>query len=120
MSTKKTSRKPPGYWDDFANLESELREYISGHGVEGVMPSQSELDSRLRYAVGRHGGITVVAKKLGLNRPDARKPEGYWLDWENLRKELLDFIVSHGENGIMPTARELQKAGRIDLSIAIS
>ena len=48
-----------------------------------------------------------------------RKSPGYWEDFSNLERELLDFIEIHGTLGIMPTQDNLSKASRSDLVNAI-
>jgi len=78
--TNHSSQKPRGYWDDFANVETELRAFIAEHGTDGIMPTVSELDagySSLTYAIRKHGGISTVAERLSLKRPDTRKLKGY-------------------------------------------
>lgn len=101
-----SSRKPDGYWDDIVNIENELRAFIAKHGVEGVMPTQSELKkfnrSDLARAIGIHDGIPVLASRLGLKRSSTAKPLGYWNDSSHLEDELLLFIKEHGEVGVMP------------------
>ncbi len=119
-----SKRKPNGYWDDFSNLERELLAFIEERGTPGVMPTASELieagRSDLASAVNmKHGGYLAVTEKLGLNAASTAKPPGYWKDFSNLECELLDFIEEHGNFGVIPTQRELQKVGRSSLAFAI-
>jgi hypothetical protein len=103
----KSQRKPKGYWDDFANVERELREFIAQYGVDGVMPTQKELAEKQRndlvQGIGKHGGISAVARQLKLTSLNVSKPAGYWNDFNNVEKELLDFIEKQDLHGIMPT-----------------
>ena len=48
------------------------------------------------------------------------KPDGYWNDAEAIERELLEFVWDYGTQGRMPTQASLMKAGRADLTIAIS
>lgn len=123
-SKNKTSkRKPASYWNDFANVERELRVFISRHSINGIMPTGTYLDSQgrsdLHRAIGIHGGFPSVAQLLKLERPHALKPTGYWSDFKNVEKELLSFISEHGEEGVMPTQPVLADAGHSDLVNAI-
>lgn len=67
-------RYPTGHWDDFSNLDHELREFICEHGVEGRAPKLSELErygkKYLLRPIRNFGGIVEVAKKMDL--------EGAW------------------------------------------
>src|SRR5574341_2217766 len=107
------SRKPRGYWEDFANVEREIREFIADHGTDGVMPIVKEFEKHKRQdlvgAINRHGGIVIVAKRLGLNRLKTKKPVGYWNAFANVEHELLDFIAKRGTEGVMPTLSDLVK-----------
>jgi|SRR5579859_1505016 len=118
--------KPRGYWQDFSNLERELRAFIAQHGQAGVMPRSEDLLAAERKgglvgAIYRHGGIYEVAKRLQLEVAVStkRKPDGYWDDFTNLERELRTFIAEHGQGGQMPTQRQLMKASRFDLLGAI-
>jgi len=37
------TRKPGKYWDNFANVETELLAFIEEHGTSGIMPIETEL-----------------------------------------------------------------------------
>lgn len=65
------SKKRNNYWDDFDNLERGIFAFIEEHGRPGVMPIKEELlakkgKSSLAKAIGKHGGFSVVARRLGL------------------------------------------------------
>ena len=47
-----------------------------------------------------------------------RKPRSYWRDFENLKRELYDFGVENGTEGI-PSMGSIRRAGRDDLRRAI-
>ena len=49
-----------------------------------------------------------------------RKPDGYWRNFENLKREILELNVLRGQIGVMPKAVELKQLGRGDLMKAIS
>ncbi len=117
-------KKTSGYWDDFSNLEQEILAYIQEHGVVGVMPTQEQLKKAGRHdltnAIWKHGGYQSVAERLGLELAYTAKPPRYWDDFAHLERELLEFIIKHGNHGVMPKQQELKKAGRSDLNSAIS
>ncbi len=118
------ARKPANYWDDLANVERELRAFIARHGTPGQMPTSDVLYaqgcSTLAAAIGRHGGFAVVAERMGLTRPAARKPLGYWDDFANVERELRAFLATHGRAGRMPTMKELAAAGCGPLASALT
>ncbi len=119
----RSTPKPPGYWDDFTNLERELRAFIAKYGKTGVMPAKRTLQAKglngLVSAISKHGGIFVVAARLGLKCSESHKPSGYWHDFENIRKELLKFVAKHGTDGMMPIDAEFKKANLSHLASAI-
>ncbi|MDE3090145.1 MAG: hypothetical protein KGJ80_12250, partial [Chloroflexota bacterium] len=123
MQKRMDPRKPSGYWDDFANVEKELRAFVTQHGIEGVMPTQSQLHTAerndLNSAIGKHGGFWAVAKRLGLMRSDADKLAGYWNDFANVDTELHAFISKHGTSGVMPSYPQLKLRGYGSLANAI-
>lgn len=49
-----------------------------------------------------------------------RKLAGYWKNFDNLKKELLQLNEARGQMGIMPTAEELRQLDRGDIQKAIS
>ena len=117
-----TASKPNGYWDDFANVERELLEFIKTHGVEGVMPTAIEIakakQSSLVMGVNKHGGFSTIADRLGLTYT-SHKPSGYWKDFSHVEQELLAFIQTQGTPGKMPTYEALERANLNSLAIAI-
>jgi hypothetical protein len=138
LSAKSDERKPHGYWNDFANVEAELRVVASVHGTGDIhkMPSLTDLHAAQRMdlvqAIDRHGGFETVADRMGLEFVAGKKKRaGYWKDWNLVASELSDFVAkriqrqepsetSGGSKTIMPSQGELVRAGRADLSEAIS
>jgi len=117
------ARRPDGYWDDFANLENELLAFVAGHDTQGIMPTHRELKNAGRgdlvNAIHKHGGIPKVSTRLGLKRPDADKPSGYWDNFANVAGELRAYIAEHGKVDVMPTTQELIETKRTDLYNAV-
>lgn len=117
-------KKPDGYWDDFENVERELLDFMTEQGTPGIMPTNKDLAdagrSDLNFAINKHGGVSTVAKRLGVQLSYAKQSPGYWNDFASLREALLQFIETCGVPGIMPTRAELQKAGRSDLDSALN
>jgi hypothetical protein len=116
--------KPPGYWKEFATLERELLAFIDEHSVPGAMPTLQAMRDAGRMDLIRglqtHGGLVAVGERLGLAHRGRHKPHNYWKDPENVQRELLAFIAEHGEPGVMPKKREMEQAGRVDLSLAVT
>jgi len=116
-------RKRHGYWEDFANVTSELQNFIAEHGIPGVMPTQNDLTqaglSSLTNAIDHHGGIYAVAERLGLRLSHAQHPDGYWDDFVNVERELLAFASEYGTPGVMPSRNDLRQAGLHDLNGAL-
>jgi hypothetical protein len=116
--------KPPGYWDDFAVLEQELLAFIAEHGVPGVMPTLPLLRRSgrhdLMHGIRIQGGAGATGDRLGLAHYGRRKARRYWQDPANVDRELLAFIAEHGQPGVMPKQKEMQQAGRADLSLAVT
>src|SRR5258708_8628828 len=113
-------RKRHGYWEDFANVAFELQNFIAEHGTPGVMPKQNELTRAgyhsLANAIDHHGGIFVVAQRLGLRLSHAQHPDGYWDDFVNIERELLAYIEKCGTQEVMPSRGELMRANLGDLA----
>lgn len=113
-----------GYWHDFANVESELQAFIEQQGTPGVMPSRQQLEQAgekpLAAAIGLHGGVLAVARRLGLKLPYGRKPRGYWKNPDNLKSELVAVAVQLCTPGVMPTREQLVQIQRAELIGAIA
>lgn len=64
-----------------------------------------------------HGGLNELRKKLGQN--DLVKPNGYWKNWENAKKELLNIIEKYNLSEF-PTQKFLCDIKRSSLVSAIT
>lgn len=121
--TERQVYHPPGYWDDFSNLEQKLRAFLVERGTPTRIPTQvdflAEGRSDISGALHHHGGLRVVAERLGLSLSSQAKPHGYWKDFSNLEREIRAFILDHGRPGQLPTEAELSRAGRMDIGCAI-
>jgi hypothetical protein len=71
------TRRPTNQWADFDNLERELRAFVEEPGRPQRMPSLRELIAAgrfdLHYAVQRHGGVRMVAERLGWETASGRR-----------------------------------------------
>jgi hypothetical protein len=115
------AQKQPGYWNDFANVRQALIDFVEAYGTPNTMPTRSELQEAGRgdliSALDAHGGVGVVAKRMGFAY--TWKPDGYWDDFANVEAALLRFIEEQGTPGAMPTHRELREAGQGALLAAL-
>jgi len=115
------ARRPPGYWNDFANLRQALFDFVEAYGTPNMMPTRSEFKeagrSDLISAIDAHGGVVAVAERIGFTY--TAKPDGYWDDFANIKEALLRFIEEHGTPGVMPTQREFREAGQGALHAAL-
>lgn len=114
----KDLNKPAGYWEDWGNVERELKEVISK--IEHF-PSSNELRqmgySGLNRAISRnHNGLDFVRKKLGYKSRES-KPQGYWKDFKKIEIILRRIIE---EIGHFPSRSELNEMNFSSLGNAIS
>lgn len=105
-------RKPRGYWENFANVEQELKRVIA---QLGHFPTHNELSNLgltgLSDAVNKHHeGLLNVRQKIGYELD--KKPKKYWKRWENIEVELKSLI---DKVGYLPTIGELREIKRADL-----
>lgn len=139
----------PGYWNDFANLEREIRGFLKTHYEtipEGYMPTQKQFRDLKRSDIveglENHGGMAQVASKLGLVGRRSNKSANYWKEWAKVDAEIRSFMENRNATSSnetpsnddlsekrraelqklprMPSQRELRAAGRGDLAEAIS
>lgn len=112
-------------------FEGELNTVIALHcvahllGSPGVMPTSEQLKSLRQFTLltalkQYHGGVKKAAKKAKLSMSHDKKPDGHYNNFENLSKDVADFIANHGQPGFMPTHSELSNHGHSGLSAAIS
>jgi protein-tyrosine-phosphatase len=127
----KVRTKSRGYWKDASHVDEELLKFMNHMGLERL-PTQKELrangESSMASAIDMHGGMAVFATRLGI--PLAlRKPNGYWKNFEALKRELQPYIdgdmaaiqaaPSYRES-IMPLIlQRLRSEGRNDVAGAI-
>jgi len=102
------SRRPPGYWEKWENVEREVQEVID---KIGHFPTPSEFRnlnlSTLASAIPKyHRNMRSIQKRMGYE--PKRKPNGYWKEWENLEGELQEVI---DEIGHFPSQIELKNQG---------
>ena len=118
-----STRKPRGYWENPENLEREIREFAVRLGTPNQMPTRDQLAEAGRHdllnAISKkqYGGFHQVGAQLGL-KPPSSKPNGYWDEFLNLKNELLAFIASRGQPGVMPSTSVFSAEGRSDLPAA--
>jgi hypothetical protein len=110
------TRRPKGYFQNWDNLENELKRVID---KLGHFPSGDELiklkKSSLAYAINKyHGGFHTVREKRGYE--ESIKQMGYWEDWKNVKRELKIVI---DEVGYFPISKELRKLKKGSLASAI-
>ena len=112
--------RPSGYWDRWENLRHEFLEWARTHGCSGVMPTDEELAASGRAdmanAVYKHGGLLVVADKLGWRTGQGQHRFSSWAD---VATAVQQFITDYGEEGVMPYGTLLLQHGRSDLLRAI-
>lgn len=118
--TTTSSKRPYGYWKCRENIQAELLAFVAQQNNGNYMPTSAQLKSAgrsdLASAIRRYGPWQKTATELGLLMP---RPHGYWTNRDNIFTELLEFVVSHKQEPIMPTQTELIEAGRADLAGAI-
>jgi hypothetical protein len=115
--------RPHNYWRNPDNLERELLAFIAEHGEPGVMPKQTAIVEAgrpdLAVAITRGGGYHAAAERLGLQRPDARRPANQWADFAALERELRAFVAEPDRPQRMPTYGDLRAVERYDLCYAV-
>ena len=131
-------KRPDGYWNDVANVEKELKDWMQRHDSE-KFPTRDALretgDAALATALRWHGNIETMTKRLKVR--GKQRGRHFWTKDENLKKELLPYLLQvfsarwmlldiewsrwvKGPDGLtFPTQRELQTAQRNDLLGAI-
>ncbi len=97
-------KRPNDYWKNLDNVRKEFDDLIK---KLGHFPTSSEIakeNSSLGGAISKyHGGIREMQEIYG---EKGKKPDHYWSDEDNVRKELEKVIQ---ELGRFPTAKEIQK-----------
>ncbi len=136
----KPSRRHHGYWKEFANVEGKLIEIMESDcrdadgnllRVRGTFPGPKELmrtgNSSLLAAINRHhGGMVAVRARIEIT--PIKGDRGYWKEFANVEKELIQIIRNEQRNeqdnvakeaGEFPTYGELLRMGRGDLLSAM-
>lgn len=109
-----SGQRPSGYWQDWSHVESGLSTLIK---KLGRFPKSKEVPSDLLSGIqSHHGGFSAVREKMGYGDSAPQKPNGYWQDLNNVRKELDGLIDKLGH---FPSFSELQNYSRA-LSRALS
>lgn len=115
-----TRYQPTGYWDRWENLRHEFLEWAREYGLTGVMPTGEELAASGRAdlvsAFYKHGGMLVVADKLGWQTGQGQHR---FSSWEDVAVAVQQFITDFGEEGAMPQGTLFLQRGRSDLLRAI-
>ncbi len=108
---------PQGHWNDFANLERELRPIAQ---QLGHMPSIHWLwknnETRLISPINKYGGPENVAKRLGVLYTQTDR--GQYTQWENVEVKLREVIIQLG--GKFPSAGDLKRLKLSSLTGAIN
>jgi hypothetical protein len=93
-------QKPPGYWNDFANVITEAKGVIDKCGADALTASWLAANghSSLSSAITKHGGIAWLRAELGLGQ--GRKPQGYWDDSANVITEAKAVVEEHGPKAL--------------------
>lgn len=107
--------KPPNYWKDWKNFESEMDGVIR---QIGYFPTQRELRELKRQdllkGARHHGTYIEIKEKFGFTTKT--KPIGYWIIWSNVESELKNIIEQLGH---FPSQKELTNLGYSSLSVAV-
>jgi molybdenum-dependent DNA-binding transcriptional regulator ModE len=115
-------RKPLGYWNSFTNLRAELLAFMQEHGLVNI-PAHIVFirngRTDLSNAIAQHGGSYAVALKLGIPLAHNKKPQKYWNDFENLKRELLA-AMKENDWQVIPIQPKFVSAGRADIVNAIT
>ncbi len=112
----KIIKQASGHWKDFDNVRDTLEEIIA---KTKEFPSTEQL-KELGYnglvtgISDYHGGIRNVRELMGYK--NEIKPDGYWKDWSNLKKEINKLKKKLGH---FPTSTEMRKNGQVSLAVGI-
>ncbi|MCB0749201.1 MAG: hypothetical protein KDC90_17195 [Ignavibacteriae bacterium] len=111
-------KKSPGYWSIADNIKKELLPLVKKYGK---IPS-----IKLLREIGRHdiegaiinnyGSYRAVGEVLGLDVNSIMKPQKYWQDIRNIKKELAPIISQYG---YIPGKSELKRIGKSSLVAAV-
>jgi len=116
--TETTAFKSRNYWKDYTNIENELLPICDDIGQ---FPTKQYLITNNKSSLSNaiivyHGGLEKIAIKLGYKL--THKVRNYWVDWDNLKKEILllykqnncfpsySFLIKTKNNPILSSARK--------------
>lgn len=110
-------KMPSGYWKDYSNVETQLRQFINEHGD---FPTRADLFrlglSSLATAIERyHGGFRAVRECMGFK--NTIKPENYWKDIENVKRHIEGIRERLGH---FPSWADLLHLGEHSLAVSIN
>eukprot|EP00177_Eucheuma_denticulatum_P004003 GFKZ01007229.1.p1 GENE.GFKZ01007229.1~~GFKZ01007229.1.p1 ORF type:complete len:503 (-),score=60.87 GFKZ01007229.1:796-2304(-) len=123
------SRKPRSHWHNLENLKHELESLQKSLPSlsPNVMPTSAQLRAvgrtDLHSAISNLGGYVKLASHFGWARRAKRRPNGYWSDFNNVKRELLQFVHDHSVDlpaGTMPTQKQFRHHKRSDLADALA
>jgi hypothetical protein len=111
-------RRKVGYWQDTNNVTQHVDQIIEHWGY---LPGKTELEesgySEVVSGIEKHhGGLRGYADQNDLIYSPRKKEAGYWDNFENLKKEMLDVCK---ELGHFPSTMELEVHDRGDISSAV-
>lgn len=114
---KKSERIPNGTWSD---VDRVVRATMELQATLGKFPTATDFRERgqvgLLHAIYRlHGGLRAMRDRCEVAQSSAAP--GYWREYERIREAVDAWIAEHGS---FPTYSQLEKAGRLDMAIAIS
>lgn len=102
---------------DWSIFRRSLLFFMEAQGNLKELPSSRKLinfgRSDLYQAILHHGGMRTVADRMGLKR-------NYWQDFHHVAIQVLQFIATHGTEGVMPTEQEFADVGRGALNVAVA
>jgi hypothetical protein len=115
---KETENKPFGYWKEWGNVESVLKEVIN---EIGHFPTRDELNQMgngsVSAAIGAHfGGMHEARIKMGFEQK--RRKNGYWQNPKNILDEARNFLSENPEYEILPGDKVLRRLGQSPLAAA--
>lgn len=116
---------PCSYWRVFRNVQKRVSAFVKMLGMGNKMPCVQTMQRYGRmdlvYGVAMHGGVMIVARRMGLKVEFPQRVPGYWSVPQNVTGELEAFVKTQPleDRGAMPTSVMLVQAGRMDLATAI-
>jgi hypothetical protein len=109
-----STRKPKGYWENFDNVQKEIKPLLAKYGR---FPSNNEMTAEGKSSLARfigkyHGGIIEVAKRLNVPTYDEKIGRNKKNTW-NEANVLIEFKEYINKNSIdyFPSRYEISKAG---------